>query len=97
MVQDNQEELRDNPKEEYLRMRIRHANFAFNCFLTATVVSAIVSSLGIVLLFSGKVKEGGITGTGGFIATAGLAKLSKDANDRVDQAMQEYNEQKKNF
>ena len=97
MLRNNCEKSPDNTKEKYLRMRIRHANIAFNCFLSATLLSGIVSLVGIVLIFSGEVTEGAITGTGGTITTAALAKLSKDANDRVDKAMQEYKEQKKNF
>jgi TRAP-type mannitol/chloroaromatic compound transport system permease large subunit len=74
--------------DSYYRERLRQARIAFNVALGATVVSAIVGFLGIILSL-GNVSSGVATAVGGATSgaiSAGLLRLAKEANDRLDQA-----------
>jgi hypothetical protein len=71
-----------------IQERLRQARLSFNLTLKLTIVSAFISLVGISLLFSGKVSEGTVTTTGGLtsnIVSIRLLKLTKEANDRLDQ------------
>lgn len=68
--------------------RLRQARLSFNLSLKLTIVSAFVSLAGVGLLFVGKVSEGTVTTAGGLtsnIVSVRLLKLTKEANDRLDQ------------
>ncbi|MEM7725502.1 MAG: hypothetical protein AAF208_03920 [Cyanobacteria bacterium P01_A01_bin.45] len=84
-----------NPNNSFLQERIRQASLAFNVLLGATVLSGIVSFTGVGLLLSGQVSEGTITSIGGVISNVAFAKMAKDANDRLDKAMKEKEEEDK--
>lgn len=82
-----------NPSNSYLQERIRQARLAFNLLLGATVLSGIVSFTGVGLLLSKQVSQGTITSIGGLISNVAFAKMAKDANDRLDRAMKEEEEE----
>ena len=86
------QEFHNNPRQSYLQMRIRHANTAFYLLLSATVLSGMVSLVGVGLLLSAQKPEGTVTTIGGLVSNVAFAKLAKDANDRLDQAMREARE-----
>ncbi len=82
-----------NPNNSFVEERIRQARLAFNVLLGATVLSGIVSFTGVGLLLSDRVSEGTITSIGGLISNVAFAKMAKDANDRLDKAMEEEDEE----
>ncbi len=67
--------------------RVRQAKLAFNLLVCATVLSRIVSLVGIGLLFSGQISEGAITASGGLLSNAAFIMLAKDTNDRLDRSI----------
>jgi hypothetical protein len=74
--------------QSLIQERLRQACLSFNLALVLTAASGLVSIAGVVLLFSGKVPEGTITTAGGLasnIVSVCCLKLTKDANDRLDQ------------
>lgn len=86
------QEFRNSSIQNYLQMRIRHANTAFYLLLSATVLSGMVSLVGVGLLLANQVSEGTVTTIGGLVSNVAFAKLAKDANDRLDRAMREATE-----
>ena len=82
-----------NPNNSFLQERIRQTRLAFNVLLGATVLSGIVSFTGVGLLLSDRVSEGTITSIGGLISNVAFAKMAQDANDRLDKAMEEEDEE----
>ncbi|MBD2773738.1 TRADD-N-associated membrane domain-containing protein [Iningainema tapete] len=78
-----------NRETSFLKERIRQAKLAFNVFLGATVLSGAVSFTGVYLILSGQVSSGTMTSAGGLVSNVAFAKLAKDANDRLDKAMEE--------
>jgi len=77
-----------NPELSVIQERLRQAHLSFNLALGLTATTGIVGLAGVVLLFSGKVPEGTITTAGGLasnIVSVRCLKLTKDANDRLDQ------------
>jgi len=81
-----------NAETSFLQERIRQAKLAFNVLLGATVTSGAIAFTGVYFLISGHVSEGTITSTGGLISNVAFATLAKDANDRLDKAMQDAEE-----
>ena len=78
--------------DDYYQERLRQARIAFNFALGATATSALISFVGVLMVFTGNVPVGGGTTTGG--AASGIVstrwlKLAKDANDRLDSAIRE--------
>lgn len=74
---------------------LRQASWSFNFSLILTTASAIVSIIGIGLLFSGKITEGTATTTGGLasnLVSVNFLKLSKENNDRLYQITKEFKE-----
>ncbi|NEP10407.1 MAG: hypothetical protein F6K14_09355 [Symploca sp. SIO2C1] len=65
--------------------RLRQARQSFNLALVTTTTCILISFAGVGLVFLGKVNEGTITATGGLASIGYCLKLSKDANDRLDQ------------
>jgi hypothetical protein len=75
-------------EQSLIQERLRQARLSFNLALVLTATSGLVGIAGVVLLFSGKVPEGTITTAGGLasnIVSVRCLKLTKDANDRLDQ------------
>lgn len=65
--------------------RLRQARQSFNLALMTTTTCILISFAGVGLVLLGKANEGTITATGGLASTGYCLKLSKDANDRLDQ------------
>ncbi|RAM51671.1 MAG: hypothetical protein C6Y22_10445 [Hapalosiphonaceae cyanobacterium JJU2] len=86
----NKQPKNDFDKERsFLQERIRQAKLSFNVLLGATILTGLISFAGVYLLLSGRISEGSITSTGGLLSNVAFAKLAKDANERLDQAMKE--------
>ncbi|WP_052056140.1 hypothetical protein [Myxosarcina sp. GI1] len=65
---------------------LRQASWSFNLAIALTIVSAVVSIVGIGLVYSGKISQGTATTAGGFasnILSVHFLKLSKETNDRL--------------
>ncbi|NEO98225.1 MAG: hypothetical protein F6K58_05935 [Symploca sp. SIO2E9] len=68
--------------------RLRQAHHSFNLALVTTTACVLISFSGVGLVLLGKASEGTMTATGGLASTAYCLKLSKDANDRLDEVWQ---------
>jgi len=55
----------------------------------STTSCILISFAGVCLVLLGKANEGTITATGGLASTSYCLKLSKDANDRLDEIGEE--------
>lgn len=65
---------------------LRQACWSFNLAIALTTASAMVSIIGIGLVFSGKISQGMATTSGGLasnILSVHFLKLSKETNDRL--------------
>ncbi|NET54829.1 MAG: hypothetical protein F6K47_01055 [Symploca sp. SIO2E6] len=72
-----------------LQERLRQARQSFNLALVTTTSCILISFAGVGLVLLGKANEGTITATGGLASTGYCLKLSKDANDRLDEIGEE--------
>lgn len=73
--------------------RLRQARHSFNLALVMTTASAIISFIGIGLLWSVKVPEGTITAAGGLISSVRCLQLARDTNDRLDKIAKELKDE----
>ena len=72
---------------------LRQASWSFNLAIILTIASAIISIIGIGLLFSNKINEGTATTAGGLafnLVSVNFLKLSKENNDRLYQITKEF-------
>ncbi|NEO74649.1 hypothetical protein [Moorena sp. SIO3H5] len=90
MSQPNKE---SDPKTSYLKERIRQAKLSFNLLIGATVISAMVGLAEAGLLMSNKLSKGAVTTGLGLASNIAFVKLAKDANDRLDEAIREAEEE----
>ena len=74
--------------------RIRQARLSFNLALTATAVSFSISLIGGGLLLSNKISAGTITSALGLVSSAGCLKFAQDANDRLDEIIDESEDER---
>jgi len=82
-------------EQEVIKQRLHEVRLTFNCIIFLALTSAAVSIVGIGCLFSGKISEGIATTTGGMagkIVSAHLLKLNKEANDRLEEMIKEFEE-----
>ncbi len=80
-------------ERDVIQERLRQAKSIFNATLGLTMLSASMSILGIVMLFSGKIPEGTVTTGGGLaseIVSVQLLKFTKETNDRLDRLAKEF-------
>ncbi|MDC0833775.1 hypothetical protein AY599_21735 [Leptolyngbya valderiana BDU 20041] len=70
--------------EAIIKLRLRHANFAFFLNWTAQGASLMVVLIGVALIFSGRIPHGSLSAVSGLFSQVATAKLAKDANDRLD-------------
>ncbi|HBB34124.1 MAG TPA: hypothetical protein DDZ80_10485 [Cyanobacteria bacterium UBA8803] len=79
-----------NDKDSLLKERIRRAKCLFNLTIAATLLSGILSLGGVGLLLCDRISGETATTAGGLISNLlTLATLTKDASDRLDQAIKE--------
>ena len=79
-----------------IKERLRQAKLSFNIALSLTIISAIISLIGVGLLLSGKTSEGTATTAGGLaskIVSIGLLKMTKDTNERLDKIATEFQDE----
>ena len=67
--------------------RIRQAHHSFNLAFGMTAASALISLVGVILLFSGQAQAGTVAATGGLASSVRCLQLAKDANDRLDKVV----------
>ncbi|AOY79502.1 hypothetical protein BJP36_05790 [Moorena producens JHB] len=82
-----------DPETRFLNERIRQAKLSFNLLLGATIISGIVGLAGAGLLMSKKLPDGIVTTSVGLASNVAFVKLAKDANDRLDEAIREAEEE----
>ncbi|EGJ29251.1 MULTISPECIES: hypothetical protein [Moorena] len=85
-----------DPETTYFNERIRQAKLAFNLLVGATIISGIVGLIGAGLLMSNKLSDGIVTTSVGLASSMRFVKLAKDANDRLDEAIREAEEEDDN-
>ncbi|MBP5974321.1 hypothetical protein HW132_16655 [Brasilonema sp. CT11] len=78
-----------NHKRTLLQKRIRQAQLTVNALFGATVLSVIVTLSGVYLADSGHIQEGLQMAEAGMVSTVELAKQLKDANERLDQTIED--------
>ena len=82
-----------DPETSFLNERIRQAKLSFNLLVYATVISGIVGLIGAGLLMSNKLSKGAVTTGLGLPSNIAFVKLAQDANDRLDEAIREAEEE----
>lgn len=84
-----------HPNNNILQERIRRARFTVNALFGATVLSGILTLSGVYLADSGHIPEGLQMAEVGMVSTVELAKQLKDANERLDQTIEDEAERNK--
>lgn len=69
--------------------RLRQARYSFNTALASSAAFTAISLVGATLLLFGKIPEGAFVASSGMLSSAGCVRLAKDANDRLDNIMNE--------
>lgn len=87
--------LMPHRNNDFLQDCIRRAKFTVNTLLGATILSVIVTLSGISLAISGDIPEGLQMAEAGMVSTVELAKQLKDANERLDQIIEDEAERNK--
>jgi hypothetical protein len=82
----------ENTNSLVIKERLRQARLSFNFSLAMTVTTAVIGLIGISLLLTGKVSEGVLTTAGGATSSGLYLKVAKDANDRLDKIVAEFND-----
>ncbi|NEO73798.1 hypothetical protein [Moorena sp. SIO3H5] len=72
---------------------MRQAKLSFNLLVGATSLSGIVGLAGAELFMSKKLSEGAVTTAIGLTSSMRFVKLAKDANDRLDEAIEDEDEE----
>ncbi|NEO96279.1 MAG: hypothetical protein F6K56_41535 [Moorea sp. SIO3G5] len=86
-----------DPETSFLNERIRQAKLSFNLLVGATILSGIVGLAGAGLLISKQLSDGIVTTSVGLASNIAFVKLAKDANDRLDEAIREAEEEDENI
>lgn len=76
--------------------RLRQARVSFNLAFGFIAGSALISFVGVILLFSGNVSTGTVTTVGAVTAgtvSASCLRLAKDANDRLDETAKAFDDE----
>ncbi|NEO03108.1 MAG: hypothetical protein F6K50_49670 [Moorea sp. SIO3I7] len=82
-----------DPETRFLNERIRQAKLSFNLLVGATILSGIVGLIGAGLLIFKQSPEGAVTTAVGLASNIAFVKLAKDANDRLDEAIEDEDEE----
>ncbi|MDF5722173.1 MAG: hypothetical protein PUP91_17135 [Rhizonema sp. PD37] len=73
--------------------RLRQARYSFNMSIIATTFSFFFYLGGAGLLMLNKLPSGSVTAAGGMVSSALFVQLAKDANDRLDKASANLNDE----
>lgn len=76
------------------REQLRQARWAFNVAISFTIMGGVISLLGVLLLFTGKLPNGTLTAASGFLSNLAGARcfqLSKEANERLNKQSNQEN------
>ncbi|MEA5550669.1 hypothetical protein VB713_06710 [Anabaena cylindrica UHCC 0172] len=82
--QEIKKEMKDKIVEEY----IRQAQLTFNLALGVTTASAIMTLLGVGLLYVDKMPEASLTAGTGIIASIGSVQFAKDAREELQEILE---------
>ena len=96
ILNNNQNYAPKTTEQLVIKERLRQARLSFNIALSLTIISAIISVIGVGFLLSGKTSEGTATTTGGLaskIVSVGLLKMTKDTNERLDKIATEFKDE----
>ncbi|MBW4660304.1 MAG: hypothetical protein KME15_16640 [Drouetiella hepatica Uher 2000/2452] len=86
----------EDPASRVLKVRIRHAEWAFNLAWGMTATSALLGLVGAGLLLANKAQAGAITTAGSTASAVVCRSLAKDANDRLDKLTAQMDDDKPN-
>lgn len=78
---------------EIVRERLRQARHSFNTALASSITFTSFSLMGAVLLMAGAVTEGAALSSISMISSVGCIRFAKDANDRLDELIDELRSQ----
>jgi hypothetical protein len=69
--------------------RLRQARYTFNTALVSSAAFAVISTAGAVMLMLGTASEGAVMASTGMVGTMECMRLAKDANDRLDNLIED--------
>ena len=77
-------------KEEIIREFLREVRQSYNLALAVTAASALITLLGVGLLYLDKVPEASITAGGGVLASLRSVQFAKDAKEELRQMLTKF-------
>ncbi len=77
-------------QEEILRELLRQVHHSYNLALTVTASSALVTLLGVGLLYLDKIPAASITTAGGAIASLGSIQFAKEAKEELREMIENF-------
>jgi hypothetical protein len=76
-------------KQAIYQERLRQARYTFNTALVSSATFAVISTAGAVMLMLGTASEGAVMASTGMVGTMECIRLAKDANDRLDNLIED--------
>jgi hypothetical protein len=84
-----------NFQSKYAEERFRQAQQSFNVAIVCITACVATTFVGIGLVYTGKVGVGIVTGVAGAAPIARCVKFYREANDRLDELMDESDDEGK--
>ena len=75
-------------KEKIVAEFIRQTQLTFNLALGVTTASAIITLLGVGLLYSDKITEATLTAGGGIVASIGSVQFAKESREKLENVLE---------
>jgi hypothetical protein len=82
----------NNFESKFAEERLRQARHSFNLAIGCITACVATTFIGVGLVYNGKVAVGIVTGAAGAVPITRCVKLYREANDRLDELMDEPTE-----
>ncbi|MEA5581650.1 hypothetical protein VB620_09895 [Nodularia harveyana UHCC-0300] len=83
----NEQEVMEEMKQKIIAEFIRQTQLTFNLALAVTTASAIITLLGVGLLYLDKIPEASLTAGGGIIVSIGSVQFAKETREELEEIL----------
>ena len=88
----NEQEVMEETKQKIIAEYIRQTQLTFNLALGVTTASAIITLLGVGLLYLDKIPEASLTAGGGIVASIGSVQFAKESREKLEKVLESLEE-----
>ncbi|WP_016951021.1 hypothetical protein [Anabaena sp. PCC 7108] len=86
--QPQEQEVKKQMQEKIIAEFIRQTQLTFNLALGVSTASAIITLLGVGLLYIDKIPEASLTAGGGIMASIGSVQFAKETREELEEILQ---------